>query len=302
MMGATRQRWASLPGNARGAIWITVGTVFFALNDVVVKTAGLTMHPLQLGFFRYLLGFLLLLPVFYRLGWEGLRTERFGLHFLRAVIAGSGQIAVFFSVIHLMLADATSISFSRPLFMTILAVVFLREAVGWQRWAATAVGFIGVIVVVRPGDGVIETAALIGLGAAFMFSIGLVLIRRLGTTEPPTRILFYYHAIGTVLSLGPAIWVWKQPVGQEWLMLLMIGILTTLAMVCFVRGFVVGEVSILGPMEYTRLVYAAIFGYLIFAEVPVIWTWIGSVIIIGSAIYIARNEAFGRKQKTTGPD
>ena len=152
------------------------------------------------------------------------------------------------------------------------------------------------------GDGVIEPAALIGLGSALLFSVGLVLIRRLGSTEPPVRILFHYHAIGTVLSLGPAILVWKQPVGNEWMMLLMIGILTTVAMTCFVRGFVVGEVSVLGPMEYTRLVYAAILGYLVFAEIPLIWTWIGSAIIVASAIYIARTEAFGQKPMQSGAD
>jgi drug/metabolite transporter (DMT)-like permease len=296
MMGYLRQAWSTMPGNARGAVWVTIGTVFFALNDVAVKSAGLTIHPFQLGFFRYSLGFILLVPLFIRLGREGLRTERLGLHALRAVIAGSGQIAVFYSVIHLILADATAISFSRPLFMTLLAVMFLGEVVGWRRWTATAVGFLGVIVVARPGDGVVEPAALVGLAAALLFSIGLVLIRRLGSTEPPTRILFYYHAIGAMLSLGPAIWVWKQPVGQEWLYLLMIGVLTTLAMVCFVRGFVVGEVSVLGPMEYIRLVYAAALGYLIFAEVPGIWTWLGSAIIVASAIYIARREAFAPKQ------
>lgn len=300
MIGPSRQAWLSLSGNARGAIWIAVGTVFFALNDVAVKTAGLTMHPLQLGFVRYFLGFIFLSPLFFQLGRQGLKTERFGLHFLRAVIAGTGQIAVFYSVIHLMLADATSISFSRPLFMTLLAVLILRETVGWRRWTATAIGFVGVIVVARPGDGVIEPAALIGLGAAFLFSIGLVLIRRLGSTEPPTRILFYYHGIGTILSLGPAIWVWKQPVGAEWVALLMIGILTTVAMTCFVRGFVVGEVSVLGPIEYTRLVHAAVLGYLVFAEIPALWTWVGSTIIVASAIYIARTQAFGRNSKPSG--
>ena len=302
MIETLRQAWLSLPVNARGVIWITIGTIFFALNDVFVKTAGLTIHPLQLGFFRYFLGFMLLSPLFFRLGWEGLKTERFGLHFLRTVVAGSGQIAVFYAVIHLMLADATAISFSRPLFMTLLAVLILKETVGWRRWMATAIGFVGVVVVIRPGDGVIEPAAMIGLGSALLFSIGLVLIRRLGSTEPPVRILFHYHAIGTVLSLGPAILVWNQPVGNEWMMLLMIGILTTVAMTCFVRGFVVGEVSVLGPMEYTRLVYAAILGYLVFAEIPLIWTWIGSAIIVASAIYIARTEAFGQKPMQSGAD
>ena len=273
-------------------MWVAVGTFFFALNDTFVKQAGLTIHPFQIGLIRYVLGIVLLLPVFIPMGREGLATKRLGLHFLRALIAGSGQILVFYSLILLILADATVISFSRPLFMTVLAVILLHEAVGWRRWAATTVGFIGVLVAVRPGDGPIDAGWLVGLTAAFLFSIGLILIRRLASTEPPNRILFYYHLFGSLLSLGPAIWMWKTPTPEEWLVLAMVGVMTTIAMFCFVRGFAIGEASILGPMEYTRLVYATALGYVFFAEVPGPWTWVGSVIIIGSAFYIARNEAF----------
>lgn len=296
MIASLRVAWLGLPANGRGAIWVTVGTVFFALNDTFVKGAGLTVHPFQIGFFRYSLGVVLLLPLFIGLGIEGLKTQRLGLHVTRALIAGTGQVAVFYSVIHLMLADATAISFSRPLFMTILAVVFLREVVGWRLWTATVVGFVGVLVVVRPGDSGIDPAWLVGLGSAFLFSIGLIVIRRLGTTEPPTRILFYYHVLGTLMIAGPAFWVWKTPTPHEFFMLFMIGVMTTAAMTCFVRGFVIGEASILGPMEYTRLVYAAILGYVVFAEVPGMWTWIGSAVIVASAIYIARNEGFAKRR------
>jgi len=292
MMSGFRDAWLTLPDNARGAMWVVVGTFFFALNDTFVKQAGLTIHPFQIGLIRYVLGIVLLLPVFIPMGREGLATKRLGLHFLRALIAGSGQILVFYSLILLMLTDATAISFSRPLFMTVLAVILLHEAVGWRRWAATTVGFIGVLVVVRPGDGPIDAGWLVGLTAAFLFSIGLILIRRLASTEPPNRILFYYHLFGSLLSLGPAIWMWKTPTPEEWLVLAMVGVMTTIAMFCFVRGFAIGEASILGPMEYTRLVYATALGYVFFAEVPGPWTWVGSVIIIGSAFYIARNEAF----------
>ena len=290
-MSGFRDAWLTLPGNARGAMWVVVGTFFFALNDTFVKQAGLTIHPFQIGLIRYVLGIVLLLPVFIPMGREGLATKRLGLHFLRALIAGSGQILVFYSVILLMLADATVISFSRPLFMTVLAVILLHEAVGWRRWAATTVGFIGVLVVVRPGDGPIDAGWLVGLTAAFLFSIGLILIRRLASTEPPNRILFYYHLFGSLLSLGPAIWMWKTPTPEEWLVLAMVGVMTTIAMFCFVRGFAIGEASILGPMEYTRLVFAALAGYFIFTEVPDIWTWIGATIIVSATLYITHREA-----------
>ena len=138
----------------------------------------------------------------------------------------------------------------------------------------------------------VAIAWIVALATALIFAVAMILIRKLAQTEPTTRILFYYHLTGLGFFVAPAIWVWRTPVGEEWLFLMSIGVLTTLAMVCFVRGLAAGEASIVGPMEYTRLIYAAFFGYFLFAEVPVIWTWIGAAIIIASAFYIARREAF----------
>ena len=289
--GRLRAFWGRLPANSRGVIWITVGCVFFALNDMVVKLVGTSIHPVELAFFRYLLGLILLSPIFIRIGWEGLRSERITLHFWRSVIAGTGQAAVYYAVIHLMLADATALSFSRPMFMTLLAVIFLGEIVGWRRWTATFVGFLGVLLMLRPGQGALDPAALVALASAGLFAIGLIIVRKLATTDTPNQTLFYYHAFGIVLFAGPTIWLWKTPVGIEWLLVLLIGVLTCIAMFCFIWGFSIGEASILGPIEYMRLVYAALIGFFVFAEVPDLWTWTGAAIIIGSAIYIARREA-----------
>ena len=296
-----RDGWLSLPANARGALWITVGTVFFAVNDTFVKTVGLNIHPAQMAFFRYCVGFLILSPLFLRAGRAGLRTQRLPLHLARALIASTAQAMVFYAIVHLMLADATAITFSRPMFMTLLAVLLLGEAVGWRRWTATAIGFLGVLVMVRPGYVALDAAWIVALVAAFLFGLGLVIIRRLSSTEPPIRILFLYHAFGIVLFAAPAAWLWKTPAANEWLMLIMIGVLTTVGMACFVRGFSAGEASIVGPMEYTRLVYAAIIGYFVFAEVPSVWTWVGAAIIVASALYIAQREAFAGAADNAAP-
>lgn len=285
--------WLSLSPNTRGVVWIAVGAVFFSLNDSVVKHIGTDIHPVEMAWFRYVIGLLLLSPIFIRLGWSGLRTERLALHAGRAFVAGIGQAGVYYSVVHLMLADATALSFTRPLFMTILAVFVLGEVVGWRRWAATGVGFVGVLIMIRPGQGTVESAAIVAIVAAFLFSIGLIIVRRLARTDSPTQILFYYHAFGALLFTLPAIWMWETPAGSEWLLLAMVGVLTCTAMVCFIRGFAIGEASILGPMEYIRLVYAAALGFLLFAEVPDYWTWIGAAIIMASTLYIARREAAG---------
>ncbi len=284
--------WLRLPANARGALWVTGGTMVFAFNDTLVKILGGTIHPVEMVFFRYCVGTVILIPVFWRAGMTVMKTKRLALHVARGVIAGIGQAGAFYAVVHLLLADATAVQFSRPLFMTLLAVFVLGETVGWRRWAATMVGFGGVIVMLRPGQADLDVAWIVALTTALIFALAMILIRKLSETEPPTRILFFYHLTGLAFFVAPAIWVWRTPVAEEWLLLFLIGLLTTVAMVCFVRGLAAGEVSIVGPMEYTRLIYAAIFGYFVFAEVPVIWTWVGAAIIVASALYIARREAF----------
>lgn len=290
-MSAISARFNALPANLRGVLWVLVGSVFFSLNDMTVKLLGPSIHPVEMAWFRYIVGFVLLMPVFMRLGVSGLRTERLPLHFGRAIIAGIGQAGIYYAVVHLMLADATALSFSRALFITLLAAFLLKESVRWPRWVATLVGFVGVLIMLRPGAGTIDPASLVGLGSAAMFAFGLIIIRHLSKTESPNQILFYYHLIGIVLFAGPAIYVWKTPQGVEWLLLFMIGALTCLAMSCFVRGFAVGEASTLGPIEYIRLIYAAALGYLVFSEVPDIWTWVGAGVIVASTYAIARQEA-----------
>jgi drug/metabolite transporter (DMT)-like permease len=284
--------WLRLPPNARGALWITVGTMVFALNDTFVKILGGTIHPVEMVFFRYCVGMLVMTPVFLRAGREIMTTQKLPLHIGRGIIAGIGQAGAFYAVVHLLLADATAVQFSRPLFMTLLAVFILGETVGWRRWTATLVGFGGVLVMVRPGHTGFDIAWIVAIVTALIFALAMILIRKLAQTEPPTRIIFYYHLTGVGFFVLPTVWVWQTPTAEEWFFLVMIGLTTTAAMVCFVRGLAVGEASIVGPMEYTRLIYAALLGYFLFAEIPVIWTWIGAAIIVASALYIARREAF----------
>ena len=181
-----------------------------------------------------------------------------------------------------------------------MGVILLSELVSRKRWIATGIGFIGVVIMVRPGHAGYDPIALIAVGAAMTFAVANVLIRLMSSTEPPNRILFYYHLGGTLVFLGPTIWLWVRPVGVEWLLLAAIGALTTIGMIGFVRGFSAGEANAVGPMEYVRLIYAALLGYYIFAEVPDLWTAVGATIIVGSTLYIARDEHY-RSSKVPAP-
>jgi len=283
--------WDKLPPNLRGIIWLVTGTLLFSTVDVVVKHLGQSFHPLELAFFRYFIGTIILLPVFIRLGTSGMRTKIFGLHFLRLGLAYIAQLCIFVAIIYMPLADATALSFSKPLFTTIVAVIILSEVVRKARWVATAVGFIGVLVMIRPGTGAVDPVAFLAILSALTFAFGNVLIRVLARTEPTARILFYYHAGGLVIGLITVIWVWKTPIGFEWFLLITIGVITTMGMTCYVKAFSVGEASAVGPSEYIRLIYAAVFGYFIFSETPDLWTIVGATIIVGAALFIARDEA-----------
>ena len=283
--------WTSLPGNLRGIVWLSAGTFLFALVDVFVKTLGRKFDPLEIALFRYGIGMMFLMPVFLRMGRDELRTRRIGLHILRMSLAFVAQLGVFVSVIYLALADATAFMFSKPLFTTLVAVVVLSEAVSARRWIATSIGFVGVLIMVRPGSDSMDPVALVAVGSSLAFATANVLIRKLSATEPTKRILFYYHIGGILVFAGPAIWVWRTPVGLEWLSLAAIGAFTTAGMVCFVRAVSVGEANAVGPSEYLRLIYAALFGYFLFSEVPSLWTGMGAAVIVGCTYYIARAEA-----------
>ncbi len=280
-----------MPGNIRGIVWLSIGAFLFSVTDVIVKQLGKKFDPTELALFRYGIGMIILAPVFIKMGVAELKTQRIGLHIVRMSLAMAAQLGIFITVINMPLADATAIYFSKPLFTTVVAVIFISEVVSGRRWMATIVGFIGVVIMIQPGANTINPIALIAVASALAFATANVLIRVLARTEPPNRILFYYHIGGIIVFTGPAIWFWTMPVGIEWVLLISIAVLTTLGMTCFVRAFSVGEANAVGPIEYIRLIYAALFGYFLFNEIPSIWTGLGAILIVASAIYIARDEA-----------
>ena len=285
------KNWVKLSGNIRGIVWLSIGAFLFSITDVIVKLLGRKFDPMELALFRYGIGMIILTPIFIKMGLENLKTKKIGLHIIRMLLAMLAQVGIFITVINIPLADATAIFFSKPLFTTIIAVFLVSEIVSKRRWSATAIGFLGVIIMVRPGDGSMNLIALVGVAAALTFAIANVLIRVLSRTEPPNRILFYYHIGGIIVFTGPAIFVWQTPIGIEWVLLISVAVLTTIGMTCFVRAFSIGEANAVGPIEYVRLIYAAIFGYFVFSEIPSLWTGVGAILIIASAIYIARDEA-----------
>ncbi len=288
---ALTRQWTRLPPNFRGILWLCIGAFVLSVADICVKSLGRRFDPMQIALSRYVVGMIVLAPMFLRMGLHDLKTARLGLHILRMSFAFAAQLCVFLSIVHLPLADATAIMFSKPLFTTLVAVVVLAEIVDGRRWAATVFGFVGVLVMIRPGGDGMEPMALVAVGGAFAFAVANVLIRVLARTEPANRVLLYYHLGGILVFAGPAAWLWQTPEGLEWIMLAAIGLLTTTGIFCYLKAFSIGEANAVGPAENMRLIYAALFGYFLFAEIPSIWTGVGALIIVACTYFIARVEA-----------
>jgi drug/metabolite transporter (DMT)-like permease len=267
---------------------MVLACALFSAMAVCIRAAAAEVHPLQSVFFRNFVSLLLLLPYFWRRGFRTLRTERFALHLSRA-LSGLVATALWFSAMSWMpLAEATAISFTAPLFTTILAALFLGEMVGARRWVAVLVGFCGALIILRPGLQAVSPVALIMLGGAFFISVGAAHVKALTRTEHPDTIVFYLNALSTPVSFVAVlfVWVWPSPAILAWLVA--IGFFAFTGHLCYTRAWAAADASAVAPYDYSRLIFTAILAFMLFGEVPDIWVWTGSLVIAMATIFIAR--------------
>ena len=297
-----RARWRRLSGNSRGALWMLASGVVFSVMALAIKLLGQRLDNLQIGFFRVVVGFAAVLPFVARAGLAHVRTRHLHVHAIRAVFGLLAMYCSYYAIAHMPLADYTALSFTKPLFATFLAVVILHEVVRWRRWTATAIGFLGVIVMVRPGATAFQPAALAALVEAFSIAFLVTLVKRLPAQETTTGMLFHFGLFASVLSLGPAIYAWQWPTAFEWLLLIGVGVLGAMAQSFWIRSFRAGDASVVAPFDYLRLLFAGFIGFAVFSELPTLWTLIGAGVIVTSTLYIAHREAqLSRKSRPAAP-
>ena len=295
-MTSTRQQrliatWDGLSGNARGSLWLLVGGLFATVMVTGIKFVGQRLPVLEILFFRQMFVFVLLTPILNKQFPSTFRTQRLKLHLSRCAISIVAMTTGFTAIVHLPLAEATAISFSRAMFATLLAIIVLKEVVGIRRWSAAIIGFIGVLVIVRPSPEGVNEYALMALFSAALVACNLIMTKSLTTTERPSTIMAYHAGVLTVAYAVPCWWLWIKPTWTEMGLIVGIALLMSMVQYCMIRGYKEAEASAAQPLEYVRLIYAAGIGFIIFAEVPVIWTWAGATLIIGSSIYTMRRNA-----------
>jgi drug/metabolite transporter (DMT)-like permease len=281
--------------NVRGIMWMMLAVTMLTTMFVIIKQMANELPVFVVAIARTFFSLCILMPWLFRTGLIGLRTTRLPAHFLRSFCGIAAFVCVVAALEHLILADAMVLAFTAPFWSIIISAIVLHEVVRGRRIVATAVGFVGVLMIVKPQGG-IEPAMLLALGSALLTSLAMITMKRLSSTEPPTRIVFYFMLFGTLVLLPPAVLTWETPnlVQIGWLMLA--GTLGALGQECLARAYDAGEVSIVAPFDFMRLPISALLGYIVFAELPDEWSIAGTAIIVAAAIYLLRRGAQEKKE------
>ncbi|WP_420406063.1 DMT family transporter [Nisaea sp.] len=280
----------ALPGNVRGALWIAMASLFFSVMVALIKAIGQALPVVQILLFRQIVMTCMVLPVLISGFPDILKTRHVSLHAARVVLALIAMICGFTAVVHLPLAEATALGFAKSLFVTIFALFVLQEIAGLRRWLAVLLGFAGVLIMVQPGPAgfnIYSVMAVIGAAAA---AAVMVIIRKLSRSDRSVTILSYQAIMVGLLMVPPTIYYWVTPTLEQWLLMGAIGIFSVIGQLMNIQGFKEGEASAVAPMDYTRLLYAVLIGFLVFAEVPDLETVAGAALIIATSLYTVRAE------------
>jgi drug/metabolite transporter (DMT)-like permease len=279
----------NLPGRA---IAYMLGASFLIIVlDTAVKWLAKSYSPLQIGFLRYIVGLMVSSGIATRAGGMGtLRTRRVGGHLLRSALNLATMLTFYYALRLLPLADCIAIGFAAPLFATALAGPMLGEHVGLRRWLAVGFGFLGVLLVVQPSGSGVNFGAGLALLSSLCWALTMITSRQISSTESSHTILFYYSlaVVGVLGAAMPSTWV--QPAPIDWLWFALAGVAGSFGQFCYNQAFRYGEASLTSPFDYVGLVWATLFGFVIFGDIPSWLVMAGAACIIASSLYIARRE------------
>ncbi len=287
-------KWFVSKGYSQGVFWAVMISVVSVTNDVLMRFLGERLHPVEISFFRFFFSMVSILPLMVSSGSTLFKTQRPMMHVLRAVLGALALGLCCYSVNIMPLSENTTIMFCEPLFFLPLAYILLKEKVDAPRWIATIVGFIGLMIILRPGTDAFRVVAFVPMTAAILFALSNVMVKKM-TGEHASTMLFYFGVGTTLFALIPLPFFSEMPTLSELGLLVLLGIGGNMIQVCLFRAFSATEASALAPFRYVEFIISALFGYLLFSQIPTVWIFGGAALITLSTFYITIMET--RKEK-----
>jgi len=281
----------------RGIALILASTVFLGASDVTAKYLSATLPSIEIAWIRFLVFALIMVPAMVpRSPVYSLRTGQPGLQLLRGAALLSSSLFFISGLRFLPIAEASATGFVSPLFVTALSILFLGERVGLRRWLATAIGLIGVMIILRPGTSAFHPAAFFPLVSALGWACTLIMTRVMSGREHASTIMTYSSIAGVIILTALVPFVWVMPTWHDILFGILIGIASTAGQWIVVLAFRYADASVLAPFSYSQLLWVSILGFLVFGEVPDVWTITGAIFIVASGLYTAHRERLRRSQ------
>lgn len=281
----------------KGIALILLSTVFLGTSDVTAKYLSATLPSIEIAWIRFLSFALIMLPAMLPGSpLFALRTDRVGLHLMRGCALLFSSLFFISGLRFLPIAEASATGFVAPLFVTALSIFFLGETVGLRRWIATAVGLVGVIIILRPGSGAFHPAAFFPLVSALAWACTLIMTRMMSGSERAITTMTYSSIAGVCILTALVPFVWVAPSWHDIMLGIFIGVASTAGQWIVVLAFRYADASVLAPFSYTQLLWVSILGFLIFGEVPDVWTVTGAAFIVVSGLYTAHRERVRRSQ------
>lgn len=293
-----RAFWQRTSPELRGIILMSLSTIGFAIMHTAIRYQSFEMSPFQIAFFRNLFGIVIFLPIMIRSGVGFMKTDKLGWHAVRSVLNICAMFLYFNALAVAEVAHVTALAFSSPVFASILAVMFLGERFRIRRWLAIFMGFVGVLLVIRPGVIPLEVGPVMVVVSAFFWAIVLTMTKKMVSTESSLTIVGYMNLFLAFYSFWPALYYWQWPTPEGWAILILIGVTGTVAQLCVAQSLHETDPTVVMPFDFLKLIWAAVLGFWVFGEIPDTFIWIGGAVIFASGFYLAWRENQLRNEST----
>ena len=259
---------------------LTISALLFSVMGICIRYASHSVDNYTIVFFRNVVGLILFLPFIFKQGTGFVKTEKLWMHTWRSIVGLAAMYGFFYAIAHLKLSNAMVFTYSSPIFIPVIAWLFLKEKITIAMSCAAVLGFIGVFCVAKPDQGLLNWISVIGIASSLLASMAFVTVRALTQTEPPERIVFYFCLIGSTLSVIPMFWVWRPYHLQELLFLIGAGILANVSQIFMSHAYRLAPAGQIAPVNYMAIIFAGVWGFLLWNEVPDLYSVIGFCIIL----------------------